>query len=260
MVSTVTPLLASTSSDKQRMLGALMAAFRGHELTSDQLLPAMVSSYDRTNNTAIIQPLIQWVDVNNGLHTRNLLSNISVLSMGGGGFHINFPLKKGDLGWIVASDRDISLFKQSLGITPPNSGRLHTFEDGWFVPDVFRQYTIDGADSAAMVIQSTDSLTRISISNGVVNITAPTSVTVTTPQTTFTGNVTVNQNLTVDQNSTIQHALTVAGATGLNGGLTAAGGHACTLPAETTVGGTDVATHGHISASPGNRTSGGMIP
>src|ERR1700739_2071977 len=242
MAGPETPLLSSTSSDKQRLLGALLSAFREQELTSDQLLPAVVQSYDRVNNIAVIQPLIQWVDIKNEIHSRKALAGINVLSLGGGGFHINFPLNKGDLGWILASDRDISLFKQSLLTSAPNTGRLHKFEDGWFVPDVFRKYTVNSADSAAMVIQSTDGTTRIAISEGIVNITAPTSVTVTTPQATFTGNVTINQNLTVQESTTInqnltvvetvllEQSLTVTGATSVNGGFTASGSAACTLP------------------------------
>jgi hypothetical protein len=246
MASSETPLLSSTSSDKQRMLGALLAAFRENELTSDQLIPATVVSFDRTNNVATLQPLIQWVDVNDGTHSRPPLVGLNVLSLGGGGFHINFPLVQGDLGWIIAADRDLSLFKQSLEISTPNTGRLHTFEDGWFIPDVFRQYTINGADTNAMVIQSTDGATRISISAGIVNITAPTGVKVDTPTATFTGNVIVQQSLTVNQNAEVKQNLTVdVGAA---------------LPSGSTVGGINVSTHGHTSNSPGNRTIGNMLP
>ncbi len=259
MAGSEKPLLANTSSDKQRLLGALMAAFRGHELTSDQLLPAIVQSFDREANVATIQPLIQWVDVDNGLHSRHALAKINVLSLGGGGFHISFPLKQGDLGWIIAADRDISLFKQSLEEAAPNTGRLHSFEDGWFVPDVFRKYTINGADTDSMVIQSTDSETRICIREGVVDIFAPTSMTVTTPEATFTGNVTIQQNLTVNETAQIDSTLTVDGLTTLNGGVNVPNAPA-TLPAGTTVGGTNVSTHGHISAAPGIRTAAGMIP
>lgn len=267
-MSQSTPLLSQTSSDKQRLLGALMAAMRESELSSDQLLPAIVKSYDRAKNVATVQPLIQWVDVNDGLHDRNAFASINVLSLGGGGFHINFPLMAGDLGWIIAADRDISLFKQSLANAKPNSGRIHKFEDGWFVPDVFRKYTVNSsaASTNQMVIESLDGTTCIAIGEGIVNITAPTSVTITTPQATFTGNVTIDQNLQVNQDITVSQNLsvtqnaTVTGATAVNGGFTASSGAACTLPANATVGGTTVSTHGHTSSSPGTRTSGGMIP
>lgn len=259
MAGSETPLLANSSSDKQRMLGALMAALRNQELHSDQLLPAIVESFDRENNTATIRPLIQWVDVNDETHTRHSFAKINVLSLGGGGFHISFPIKAGDLGWILASDRDISLFKQSLKESKPNTGRLHKFEDGWFIPDVLRQYSIAEEDSNALVIQSTNSATRISISNGIVNITAPTSVKVDTPDATFTGNVRVNGDVNVDGTTNVQTDFNVTGLSKVNGGFIAASGKPCTLPATTTVNGITVATHGHISSPAGTRTAGSMI-
>ena len=196
------PLIANTSSDKQRLLSALMSALRNRELDSDQLLPAVIVSFDRVKNIAVVQALIKWVDVNDGLHSRNPLAGINVLSIGGGGFHISFPLNPGDIGWIFAPDRDISLFKQSLKESTPNTGRLHKFEDGWFVPDVFRNYTINGADTSAMVIQSTDATTRISIQEGIITITAPTSVKIDTPTATFTNNVVIQGNLNVTSQTT----------------------------------------------------------
>ncbi len=247
------PLLAQVSNDKQRLVTAIAAAVRGERLVDDNCLPAIVIAFDRANNVATVRPLIQWVDVNDGVHRRHPLAGLNVFSLGGGGFHISFPLREGDLGWIIASDRDLSLFKQSLSETKPNTGRIHKFEDGWFVPDVFRKYTINGEDTDAMVIQSVDSETRISISDGKVIITAPTSTKVVSPLTTFTGDVVINQNLQVDQ------AAAVAGFTNVNGGFAAADGQACTLPATTTVDGVNVDSHGHTSNSPGNRTIGGMI-
>lgn len=198
MAGSETPLLASTSSDKQRMLGALMAAMRGYELTSDQLLPAIVQSFDREKNTAVIRPLIQWVDVGDGLHNRHPLAGINVLSLGGGGFNISFPLKAGDLGWIIASDRDISLFKQSLDTAAPNTGRLHSFEDGWFIPDVFRKYTInaDADEADQMVIQSVDGLTCIAIGQNRINITAPNGVFIDA-ESSIDGSLDVSGNVTV---------------------------------------------------------------
>lgn len=215
------PLLSGMSGEKQRMLGAVMSALRNFEMSSDQLLPAIVISFDRAENEATVQPLIQWVDMDDQLHDRNELAKINVMSIGGGGFHISFPLQAGDLGWIFASDRDISLFKQSLQKSQPNTARIHKFEDGLFIPDVFRKYTINGADDAAMVIQSVDGATRIAVGNGTVNITAPTGVRVDTPQTTFTGSVTINNTLIVS--------------------------------------GINVNKHGHISSPPDVRTKAGMI-
>lgn len=220
------------------------------------MLPAIVLSYDRVNNVANILPLIQWVDTQNESITRPGAMSIPVLSLGGGGFHINFPLKKNDLGWIKANDRDLSLFLASLSLSIPPTSRHNSFADAMFIPDVYRNYTINSADSGSLVIQTTSSSTRIAIDpNGNINITAPTSLNVTTPTANFSADVNIAGNLKVTKNTT------VTGNTAVNGGLDATGSGSAevTLPANATIGGITVATHGHISSSPGSRTAGNMI-
>lgn len=247
-------LVNTTSNDKRRLVAAIHSMLNNFEMDSDQLLPAQVISFDRTKNLATVKPLIMVVTVDDQHISRDSIAYVPVISLGGGGFHISFPLKQGDLGWIIASDRDLSLFQQNLSESTPNTGRIHDFADSWFIPDVFRKYTINGADSAAMVIQSTDGTTRVSISEGVINITAPTSVTVTTPQATFSQNVEIKGNLTVDQNATVTQQMTA------NGGFTSASGTNCTLPANTTCGGINVSNHGHNGVqSGGSRTTDGMV-
>lgn len=242
------PILNRSPASDRSVAGSMRMMFDQHAMDQHNMLPAKVLSYDRTNNVATVQPLIMQIDMNDTPHMRNALVNIPVFSMGGGGFHINFPLKAGDLGWILAADRDISLFLQTLDNSKPNTLRKHKFSDSWFVPDVLRQYTINGEDDSALVIQSTDGSTRIAISDGTINITAPGSVKVDTPTATFTHDVIVQGNLLV------------AGMTNVNGGFAAAGGQVCTLPQTTTIGGIAVYNHGHIETNAaGGRTSGGMI-
>lgn len=250
MAAASTNLLINTRpGESRRLLTALDAMMRQTAIRDDNMIPAQVISYDRVKNTAQLQPMIKVVTVTNTTMSRHSLANIPVISLGGGGYNINFPLKAGDLGWIIAADRDLSTFLEDLTESPPNSTRIHQFADSWFIPDVFRKYTIASEDSSdeAMVIQSTDSTVRISISqsSGQVKITAPTMVIVDAPQTTFTGNVTIDQNLTVTENTTITENLTVAGNATVDGTLTN--------------NSIDVTTHHHISESPGNPT-GPMIP
>lgn len=248
------PIVNLMPGEAKTPKAALKALFGLHGLKLDKLIPAEIVAFDRTQNLATVKPLIMVVDTNDQTRSRLPIGNVPVLSLGGGGFHVSFPLKQGDIGWIMAADRDLSLFLQSLKESGLNTFRKHTFADSWFIPDVFRQYTINAADSAAMVIQSTDGTTRVSISEGVINITAPSSVTVTTPLATFSADVAIKGNLTVTKNAT------VTGATTVNGGFNASGSTgSCVLPSNTTIGGIVVYGHGHISSSAGSRTSGGMI-
>ncbi len=249
MAEELRPVVSADPSDARDLRSALAFMLRQHELRSNQLLPAEVISFDRAKNVATVRPLIMWVDVKDNLIRRNSIANVPVLSLGGGGFHISFPLAPGDLGWIYAADRDLSLFKEKLKESAPNTGRTHRFEDSMFVPDVFRKYTIAGEDSGAMVLQSTSSATRISIRQDNIKITAPAQVQIDTPTTIITGDVQIQKNLTVTQNAT------VTGATAVNGGFTAAGGKPCTLPATTTVNGKTVDGHQHGGVQTGGSST-----
>jgi hypothetical protein len=235
---------------------ALIGAMKSHGMKLNKLIPASVLEYNRATNMATVQPQMMILDVSDNTRSRNPIGDVPVLSLGGGGFHISFPLQQGSFGWILAADRDVSQFVENLQQSPPNTLRSHSFADSWFIPDVFRQYTINSSDANAMVIQSTDGTTRISISEGQVNIFAPTSAMITTPTATFSNNVVILGNLQVDEN------LTVTGLTEVNGGFNATGtggDQSCTLPQSTTIGGIAVYGHGHIQDGTSGRTSGGMV-
>lgn len=218
------------------------------------MLPVKVDEYDRVNNVVTVTPLISHTAMDGSAVGRFPLVQVPALSLGAGGFHINFPIANGDLGWIFAADRDLSLFKQTLSQAQAPTDRSHDFADSMFIPDVLRKYTIAGEDSASMVIQSVDASTKISITEGSILISAPTKVTIRTPETEITGNLTVDGNVTVKQNVAVTGTSTTTGLTSANGGFTALEGSPCTLPTETTIGGLTVFTHVHTNGNNGQNT------
>lgn len=254
------PLLSQNPAESASALTALSAFMRHFLMGVENMLPAQVVSYDRVKNVATVQPLISMVRVDDVELIRHQIQGVQVLSYGGGGFNINFPLAAGDLGWIIAADRDLSDFKTSLARSVPTTGRLHSFNDSWFVPDVFRKYTIDGSNSGSMVIQSLDgSNTVISLSpGGHIKIKSATDLTIDTPTTTITGDVIIDKTLTVVSNVTMQANATVTGQTAVNGGFTAAGGQTCSLPATTTVSGKTVNGHVHGGVQSGTSNTNGF--
>lgn len=162
----------SDPADRGTFLGALKAALRRASVDHADMLPARVISYDRTGNRAQVQPLIQLVPTDGGQLSRAPVASVPVLQPGGGGFLLSFPIKPGDLGWIKATDRDMTLFLQAYRECPPNTARLHSFEDSVFLPDVMTGYAIAGEDADSVTLQTLDGSFRVALSSSHVKITA----------------------------------------------------------------------------------------
>lgn len=140
----------------------------------DDMLPAQVVSYNRTKNRAQVQPLVPMVTTDNIIVQRGELQSVPVQIDGGGSFMVSFPVQPGDLGYIKANDRDISLFLQSLQNAQPNTARKHSFEDAVFIPAVLAGYTIASGDAENLVIQSLSGNVKISLGAISISIEAPT--------------------------------------------------------------------------------------
>lgn len=179
-------------ADDGTLSGTLRTVFRKMMQGVDGMLPAVVLAYDRKRNVATVRPLVQVKTTAGENVQRAQVAEVPVLALGAGGFAITWPVRAGDLGWIEASDRDISLYLQAQDEAPPNTLRMHSFEDARFIPDAMRQYTIAGEDADRLTIQSLDSSTRIAIGAGIVKITSPGTVEIVSPTTAITGNVTVS--------------------------------------------------------------------
>jgi len=158
------PSSRSPSNDDS-LIGAFRVAQRKGLERVDDMLPVRVIDYDRASNRARVEHQIQMVTTDGDLVDRSQVASVPALSLGGGGFTINFHLPEGSLGWIKANDRDISLFLQSYSKRPPNDRRIHDFSSGLFIPDVMTGYTIADEDSQACVLQSLDGSVRISLNN-----------------------------------------------------------------------------------------------
>lgn len=141
--------------------------------TVDDMLPARVISYDDSTGFATVQPIVMMGTTDGSKVSRAAVANIKTLRMGAGDLFMRFPIKAGDLGWIKASDRDISLILQSQGGEDwPNTTRLHSFSDALFIPDTYKSWVIDGAFSDAVVIQSLDGSTCFALGPGFIELRA----------------------------------------------------------------------------------------
>lgn len=141
----------------------------------DDMLPARVISYDRPSNRAVIAPMVALLTTSGAHVPRASVASVPVLLLGGGGNMLSFNLKAGDMGWLKANDRDISLFLQNPEVTGPNTLRKHSFEDAMFIPDALRGFTIAAEDLENTTLQTLDGKYRISLWSDRVKITADTT-------------------------------------------------------------------------------------
>lgn len=155
-------------------------------------IPALVEEYDRTRNIAKIQPAPS-IKNPDGTYTKRAAMWLPVWNFGGGGFIINFPLQKGDSGFIIASDVDTSAFWAKKEEYNPATIGQHKYEFGWFVPDVrsYSEISISPEDDNKLVIQNLNGSTKFTISqNGEISLTAN-KLKVSAPLSEFTGDITV---------------------------------------------------------------------
>lgn len=102
---------------------------------------------------------------------RAQISSVRVQQPGSAAFSMSFPHKPGDKGWIIAADRDISLFQQDLKNNPSNTGRMHSFEDGLFMPDSMAMGDVPGDDADRTYFGAVDGSSRLAFGSGYVGIT-----------------------------------------------------------------------------------------
>jgi len=209
-------------ADDGSLAGTLRNVMKKMTQGTDGMLPATVIAFDRASNRATVKPVVMMVGTDGGTLGRAQIASVPVFQIGAGGFMLNFNLKGGDLGWIIANDRDTSLFLQGGTEQPPNTKRMKSFEDGVFFPDALRNFVINAEDQENAVFQTLDGTVRVALWADQVKVTAP-KVLIETPDatidatlTTMTGNAIINGNLQVDGNATVTG--TVHGVTDVKAG------------------------------------------
>lgn len=209
----------------------------------DDCLPAKVIAVSEDRTRVQVLPLIQMVTTLGERVSRAQLLDLPVLHAGGGGFVLSFPVKAGDLGWIKATDRDISLFLQSYAEAPPNTKRRHVFSDAWFLPDVMHGFTVVDPDAATL--QSVDGTVSVALKTDGIKLTVGAAVLELTA-TAATCNVPFIAPALISTGS-------VTAATSLSWGGGAATGDAAgnlTTTGDVTAGPFTLKTHVHGLASP----------
>ena len=154
----------------------------------ENLLPELVDRIIKATNRALevsipcivtkvisrtkvnVRPLIKIVNQDSTSRERAVIEGLPVFTAGAGDKFISFPVKAGDIGWLDACDRDISLFLQSYENVEPPTSRMHSFSDARFIPDIMTNITVAEEDDTAMVIQTRDGVVKVAIDNDEIRI------------------------------------------------------------------------------------------
>lgn len=209
------------------LAGALTSIMQKFLQNVDDMLPAQVVAYDPATNRATVQPLAQLVTTDGRRVSRATVASVPVLRLGCGLGMLYVPVAPGDFGWLKASDRDISAIVQDGQEAAPHTRRMHSFQDGLFIPDAIRRAGPTGDDAGRLVLTWDDG-SRVVVGPGTVEVHGVASVKVVAPEIELDG------------------AVHVTGALMVDGGVTGSGG-------------IKLETHKHSGVSLGSATSGGPV-
>ncbi len=144
--------------------------------TIEKCLPVKVIAISEDGKYVDVQPQILVVLSDKKNKPRPVVKGIPIFTYGAGNFFMSFKIEVGDTGWIISNDRDISTFLQTKQLEPPPTARFHDFSNGFFLPDVIDDYTIDPADRDSLVIQNKEGTVKLTLNDNQITIVAPTVV------------------------------------------------------------------------------------
>lgn len=197
-------------ADQGSLVGVFRTILKKTLQNTHDMLPATVLAFDRTTNMAEVQPLIMMVDSEGKKIARAKVASVPVFQIGAGNFMLNFPINAGDIGFIKANDRDISLFMQSGNMSGPGTDRLHSFEDGVFFPAVLRDFIINDEDQENVVLSTVDGTQRVTIWPDRVKVTSDNEITLDAPLVRVTGDF-ICENDGVDGTATFNGTIRTVG-------------------------------------------------
>lgn len=143
-------------ADEGSLAGVIKTAVNKAMQNMDVMLPVEVVSYDRATNRATVRHLVQMVGSDGEAVSRANVASVRVQQFGNAAFNVSLPIQPGDKGWIVAADRDISNFQQGLSEGQPNTARMHSFQDGLFMPDAMSNGNAPAGHGDRVVIGAND--------------------------------------------------------------------------------------------------------
>ncbi len=111
---------------------AIKTALDGALVDLHTSLPAEIVKYE--NGYATVQILLKK-KINDKILDVPPITNVPVLQMAcnSGKTGIGYPIKKGDTGLLIFSERSLDIWKIQGGLTDPQNARKHNYSDGVFI-------------------------------------------------------------------------------------------------------------------------------
>ena len=216
-------------------------------------MPCEVVSYNSKRQMVDVRIVQPEIDLAGNIIPMPVITNVPVNFKRCGNSHITHPINKGDTGFVVFADRDISSWVETNNRSVVDSARAHSMQDCYFDPGIIGGGTDANPNDVEIKYNNTTIHLRkngdVDINTSTkVNVTASNEVNVTTnkltvnaPNSYFNGNVFVSQ------------LLTTGGfvSNGTSGGGTAQFTGSINVTDEVTASGIDLSTHRHPGDSGG---------
>lgn len=151
-------------------IGALIdAAIKKHLQRVQTCIPAIVKEV-KSREQVIVSPAVQQVNADwQSLPWADLVLPVYTPAGNGGKAVLSFPVKVGDIGWIIAGDLDPSLyFKDTTKPARQGIYDRHKYQFGFFMPAKINNLGIDQNDDGGIVIKNGD--TKIVIKENEIDI------------------------------------------------------------------------------------------
>lgn len=104
-------------------------------------LPGKVQSYDKSTGMATIQPLIKRKFKDGDVVDLPICNQVPVAFPRTTTAWIHLPVKKGDVGLLLFSERSIDRYKNLGGSQDPKDPRKHSLSDAFFIPGGYPKTT-----------------------------------------------------------------------------------------------------------------------
>ncbi len=130
-------------------------------------LPVKVLSFDASKQTASCLPMIKALLAEGKSIQLPVLADVPVKFPRGGGFALTFPLKAGDEGMVIFSDRCIDGWWQSGVASEPLDLRMHDLSDACLLPGFSSvPNAIPAHDAGSIVMRKLDNSAYLKIDQG----------------------------------------------------------------------------------------------